>query len=182
MTHYVLKHCYMKIMYSLGSILRKSGIYIEWKYIKNNATSDSMYNQVFVIKMQIIEATNYSYTSVYLNMVSSSCRHLDIVHYRLKAAPCKIKPHTSRHSHRYTLCQGPLQNGYPSETHFIPLWPSDAIWWRRIGSRLVQVMACCLMTPRHLLSQCWLIISEVLWHSPDDSFRGEKLRVSIPDT
>ena len=26
-------------------------------------------------------------------------------------------------------------------------------------------MACCLMTPNHYMDQCWLIISEVLWHS-----------------
>ena len=25
------------------------------------------------------------------------------------------------------------------------LWPSDAIWWHKTGSLLVQVMACCLM-------------------------------------
>ena len=31
------------------------------------------------------------------------------------------------------------------------LWPSDAIWWQRSGSTLVQLMACCLTTP----SQYW---------------------------
>ena len=50
------------------------------------------------------------------------------------------------------------------------LWPSDLI--RRLASRstLAQVMACCLMTPSHYLNQCWLMISEVLWHSPDSNF------------
>ena len=46
-----------------------------------------------------------------------------------------------------------------------PLWPSDAIWRHRSGSTLAQVMACCLMAPSHYLNQCWLIISEVQWHS-----------------
>ena len=45
------------------------------------------------------------------------------------------------------------------------LRPSDAIWWHRSGSTLAQVMACCLTTPSHYLNQCWLIISEVQWHS-----------------
>ena len=39
------------------------------------------------------------------------------------------------------------------------LWPSDAIWRQGSRSTLVQVMACCLMTPSHYLNQCWLIIS-----------------------
>ena len=45
------------------------------------------------------------------------------------------------------------------------LWPSDAIWRQRSGSTLVQVMACFLMAPSQYLNQCWLIISEVQWHS-----------------
>ena len=35
----------------------------------------------------------------------------------------------------------------------------------RSGSTLAQLMACCLMAPSHYLNQCWLIISEVQWHS-----------------
>ena len=31
-------------------------------------------------------------------------------------------------------------------------------------------MACCLMAPSHYLSQCWLIISKVLWHSSGGNF------------
>ena len=38
------------------------------------------------------------------------------------------------------------------------LWPSDAIWWHRSWSTLVQVMACCLTAPSHYLNQCWLIV------------------------
>ena len=36
---------------------------------------------------------------------------------------------------------------------------------KRSGSTLAQVMACCLTTSSHYLNQCWLIISEVRWHS-----------------
>ena len=45
------------------------------------------------------------------------------------------------------------------------LWPSDAIWRQRSGTRLAQVMACCLTAPRHYLNQCWFTISNVHWHS-----------------
>ena len=45
------------------------------------------------------------------------------------------------------------------------LWPSDVIWWQRSGSTLAQVMASCLTAPSNYLNQCWLIISEVQWHS-----------------
>ena len=45
-----------------------------------------------------------------------------------------------------------------------PFWPTDAIWWHRTESNLVQVMAFCLMAPSHYLKQCWLIISKVQWH------------------
>ena len=50
------------------------------------------------------------------------------------------------------------------------LWPSDAIWWQRTGSTLVQVMACCLTAPSHYLNQCWLSICMVQWHSYEVSF------------
>ena len=45
------------------------------------------------------------------------------------------------------------------------LWPSDTIWQQRSGSTLAQVLACCLSAPSHYLNQCWLIISEIQWHS-----------------
>ena len=50
------------------------------------------------------------------------------------------------------------------------LWPSDAIWPHRSGSTLAKVMACCLTVPSHYQNQCWLIISEVLWHAPERNF------------
>ena len=34
-----------------------------------------------------------------------------------------------------------------------------------LGQHLLQVMACCLTAPSHYLNQCWLIITEALWHS-----------------
>ena len=50
------------------------------------------------------------------------------------------------------------------------LWPSDARWRQRFGSTLAQVMDCCLTAPTHYLNQCWLIISEVQWHSYSGNF------------
>ena len=46
----------------------------------------------------------------------------------------------------------------------------DAIWRRRSGSTLAQVMACCLTAPSHYLNQCWLIISKIQTHSSDGNF------------
>ena len=48
---------------------------------------------------------------------------------------------------------------------FNSLWPSDTVCQHRTWSSLVQVMACSQTAPSHYLNQCWLIISEVLWHS-----------------
>ena len=48
--------------------------------------------------------------------------------------------------------------------------PPRAIFTNRSGSTLTQVMACCQMAPSHYLNQCWLLISEVLWHSPERNF------------
>ena len=53
-----------------------------------------------------------------------------------------------------------------------PLGPSDTIWQHRSGSTLAQVMACCLMAPSHYLNQCWLMMSEIWWHSPEGNFTG----------
>ena len=50
------------------------------------------------------------------------------------------------------------------------LSPSHVIWRQGYMSTLAQVMACCLTAPSHYLNQCWLMISEVLWHSPDSNF------------
>ena len=50
------------------------------------------------------------------------------------------------------------------------LWRSDTIWWQKSGSTLAQVRACCLTAPSHYLKQCWVIISEVQWHSYQGNF------------
>ena len=50
------------------------------------------------------------------------------------------------------------------------LWPSDTIWRHKSVSTLAQVMVCCLTAPSHCLKQCWLIISNVQWHSSECNF------------
>ena len=37
-------------------------------------------------------------------------------------------------------------------------------------STLDQVLACCLTVPSHYLNQCWLLITKLLWHSPECNF------------
>ena len=51
------------------------------------------------------------------------------------------------------------------------LWLSDAIW-RHISwlTLVIEVIACSLMLPSHYRGKCWLIISEVLWHSHENNF------------
>ena len=56
---------------------------------------------------------------------------------------------------------------------FDSFWPSDTIRRQRSGSTLAQVMVCCLTAPSHYLNQCWLIISEVQWHSYQCNFRRD---------
>ena len=34
-------------------------------------------------------------------------------------------------------------------------------------------MACCLMAPSHYLNQCWLLISDVLWHSLETNLHSK---------
>ena len=47
---------------------------------------------------------------------------------------------------------------------------SDAMWRERSGSRLAQVMVCCLTASSHFLNSFWLIASEVLLQSPESNF------------
>ena len=59
--------------------------------------------------------------------------------------------------------------------------PSDAIWRYRSGATLGQVMAYCSTAQSYsYLNQCWLVISEVLGHSPDGNFTGNA-KIFIPD-
>ena len=44
---------------------------------------------------------------------------------------------------------------------FNSLWLNDAIRRQRSGSTLGQIMTCCLTSPSHYLTQCWLMISKV---------------------
>ena len=44
------------------------------------------------------------------------------------------------------------------------------IWRYRSRSTLVEANACYLTVASHNLNQCWLLISQVLWHSPDGKF------------
>ena len=60
---------------------------------------------------------------------------------------------------------------------FNSFWPSDTIWGQRSGSTLAQVMACCMRAPSHYLNQCWLIISEVQWHSYEGNFTRDALTI-----
>ena len=51
---------------------------------------------------------------------------------------------------------------------------SDTTWHHTTRSTLVQVIAHCLMALSQYLrlSQCWLIINKVLWHSSEGNFTG----------
>ena len=59
------------------------------------------------------------------------------------------------------------------------LWLSDAIWRHRSGSTLAQVVAWCHQASSHYLIQCWFIICEVLWNSPERNFTVSKLLFCI---
>ena len=59
----------------------------------------------------------------------------------------------------------------------------EAIWCHATWSTLLQVMAWCPMAPSHYLNLCWLIIKEVLWHSPEAVLHifQTTYRTSCPD-
>ena len=48
--------------------------------------------------------------------------------------------------------------------------PNDASWRHRSESTSAQVMTCWLIAPSHYMNQCWLLTSDVLWHSPESNF------------
>ena len=80
------------------------------------------------------------------------------------------KKHLTKSSAKYPpLCLG-FRLMAQSKTGVNSLWPRDFIWRQGSRSTLGQVMACCLTAPSHYLNQCWPMISEVLWHSPDSNF------------
>ena len=65
-----------------------------------------------------------------------------------------------------------------SLSEFNSLWPSDVRWRHGSGSRLAQVMACCLTAPSHYLNRCWLIINKVHWHSHEGNFTRDTSAIS----
>ena len=74
-------------------------------------------------------------------------------------------PHTAVHQKRLKC----LMTSKVWNSSFNSLWSSDIRWQHRSGSSLAQIIACCLTAPSHYLNQCWLIINEVLCHSPKGS-------------
>ena len=50
------------------------------------------------------------------------------------------------------------------------MWPGDTVWRHTSKEALAQKMACCLTAPSHNLNQCWLLISEVVWHSHENNY------------
>ena len=48
---------------------------------------------------------------------------------------------------------------------FYSMLPGDAIWRHRSRSNLAEALSSCLTASSPYLKQCWLLISEVLWHS-----------------
>ena len=53
-------------------------------------------------------------------------------------------------------------------------WHSNAFW-----PTLDQVMACCLTASSYYLNQCWLITSQLLWHSSEGKLTQEMLKITI---
>ena len=49
-------------------------------------------------------------------------------------------------------------------------WSRDVTWRHRSELTLAHIMACCLTAASRYLNQCWLIVNEVLWHSPEGYF------------
>ena len=51
--------------------------------------------------------------------------------------------------------------------HIVMKVSTQCIW---SGSTWAQIMACYLTSPNHYLNQCRLLVSKVLWHSPESNF------------
>ena len=76
----------------------------------------------------------------------------------------QIKQHSNQ---RFSLCDN---MNFDERDAFNSLWPCGVIWRKGSRSTLAQVMAWCLTAATHYLNQCWLMISEMLWHPPDSNF------------
>ena len=46
-------------------------------------------------------------------------------------------------------------------------------WRHRSGSTLAQVIAWCRQVTSHYPSQCWHLISKILWHTPQSNFTAK---------
>ena len=57
-----------------------------------------------------------------------------------------------------------ISNGLNSPWHSLLTTLMTQLGDKDMG-HLAQIMACCLTAPNHYLTQCWLTINEVLWHS-----------------
>ena len=68
--------------------------------------------------------------------------------------------HARTHAHINSTC-----NTSWNDIFLNSLWPSDTLWWQRSGSTLAHIMAWFCH-----LNQCWLLIGEVLWLSPESNF------------
>ena len=71
---------------------------------------------------------------------------------------------------KWWLCTVMIPNGIITPQWVNSLWPTDTIWWHRSVSTLAQIMAWCHQAPSPYLTQWWLLISDVLWHSPESNF------------
>ena len=77
---------------------------------------------------------------------------------------------TSTEKYRSILSCAQIVQTEKKLTHCGPVTPFGS---RNLGQhQLTQVMACCLTALSHYLHQCWVLISEVLWHSPKSNFRA----------
>ena len=56
---------------------------------------------------------------------------------------------------------------------------SSGTIWCMIWSTLTQMRTFCLTALGHNLNQCWLIISEVLWYSPEGNFTGNAQHINL---
>ena len=63
-----------------------------------------------------------------------------------------------------------IRNDFGNSGALNSFWPSDTSLWNKSRSTLTQVMVYCLMSPSHYLNQCWLLIGEFLWYSPENNF------------
>ena len=84
-------------------------------------------------------------------------RNQGIIH-----ATCIYSEHDLKAGHNTTN----IPYLFESLPHRGPVNQYDAI----DRSTFAQVMACFLIAPSHYINQCWLLISEVLWHSPENNF------------